>query len=459
MNIDNATIEFVQGRYGEFGSNEQRKLQLEEEQEIIIELKEKLKSGEITHEEYLIEYDEQVQGRFKSLNNMEDFKLDNDINIGDIFLVTREKQDPEYPDDRYLCYEIYDKATGKLMANTDRENNLNIYDQKLLDKYPELEAETKKMFLMARVNEETGKIEDTIVVKNKVDYEQENKIQLAKDIKEDKEHTVYNTVDKDNELNYGEPDADEKEAENEEQLLEKANKGKKSIINGKEMDDNNAGKGKVVVAKLIEDPSVRDNIPDATAKTWMVMYENGEMDMFNGRGEKLESIIQITQGDKVIDTVDQRGDDETKIETTFAVKGRENGLVFPVTKENNQTQLNIQDRENDPQIVIPVQMEGYTEVRDNMDYIYAQRIIDEILSKPEYDKLVKKEPEITNRILEMCYTQNDTSLNGIQRNIDYCNRKYEKENDNDHDIPEEHEILTPEEMAWKRINDNAPNNN
>lgn len=454
MNIDNATIEFIQGKYGEFGNNEQRRIQLEEEEEIRIELKEKLGKGEITHEEYLIQYDEQIKGKFKSLNQMDNFKIDNNIDIGSVYFVTREKQDPEYPDDSYLCYEIYDKNTGKLIGDTDKENNLNIYDQNLLDKYPELEQQTKKMFVMAKINEETGKAEDHVVVKNSVDYEQENKIQLAKDIKEDKEHTVYNKVDKDREITFGEPDENEKEAENEEQLLEKANKGKTSIINGKEkeIDDNNGGKGKVVVAKLIEDPSVRDNIPDATAKTWMVMYENGEMDMINGRGEKLESVTQINQSDKVIDNVDQRGEEDTKVETTFAIKGRENGIVFPVTKENNQTQLNIQDRENDPQIVIPVQMEGYTQTRDNMQYIYSQRIIDEILAKDEYSNLVKKEPEISNKILEMCYEQNDTSLSAIQNNINYCNKKYEKEkDDNDgHNIPEEHDILTPAEEAMKR---------
>lgn len=419
MEIDNAMIQFVKGKYGDFGSNDERKLKLEREEEIKAELKEKYENGELTHEEYLNEYDKLVQGKFVSLNQINEFKLDKDIEIGDIYFVTREKQDPEYPDDSYLCYEVYDRDTGRLIAITDRDYNLNILDKELIEKYPQLEDEVKKMFPMDRINKKNGEIEREVVVKDEVDYENENKIQLSKDIVSGKKDAIYNKMEKDKEVLNNEPKEEEKEAENEQQLIEKVNEAEK--------DDNNGGKGKVVVAKLIEDPAVRENIPDATARTWFVMYENGEFEMLNGRGEKLESIIQIGQG-KEIDSISSAGHEEKNLLTTFAIKGRENGIVFPVTKNNNELQLNIQDRAINPEIIIPVDMEGNGyDGKDNMEYVYAQRTINEILANDEYKNLLKKEPNVANEVLEICYEKNDTSISTIQDTIDELKRKYDPE--------------------------------
>ena len=213
--------------------------------------------------------------KITSIVRMDTFKIDKnvDIDLGEIYFVTREKQYEE-SNDSYMYYEIYTTENqDKPIAKTNEKFEIEILDedlnQKLKENNIDLEKDKKIIREMLR-EDDSGNLISTCAVMDKYEHSREDdqKRDFKSKVEKIKKGTVYN--DKSAEA----LEDEDKQVLNEDEIKEKSEE------EGKKIQD----------ISRIDDPMFYQLVPDATVNTYFVTYDDGTVGVINSHGDDITQL-------------------------------------------------------------------------------------------------------------------------------------------------------------------------
>ena len=313
--------------------------------------------------------------KITSVVRMDSFRFDNDVDIdlGEIYFVTREKQ-YEDSNDSYMYYEIYStKNMDKPIAQTNEKFEIEILDEELNDelKKNNLDLEENKKIIREMLREdEHGNLLQTCAVMDKFEYNRENdpKDSFSKKVDKVKKGTVYN--DKGNEM----LEDEDKQLLNEDEIKEKSEQ------DGKKIQD----------ISRIDDPMFYQLVPDATVNTYFVTYDDGSIGVINSHGKDITQLDEsgISKGSLSIrkmerDIIETDSEDSVNLDVVLYIDGstEAHGIVFPVVNVHDEYSLEIKDIYDEDQQSMPLSMQGSCNVKDNRLFLDMDERIVKILKE------------------------------------------------------------------------------
>ena len=322
---------------------------------------------------YNAKRDEQKEDdKITSIVRMDSFKIDNkvDIDFGEIYFVTREKQ-IEGSKDSFMYYEIYStKDSDKPIAKTNELFEIEILDEKLNNEFIkyklDLEKDKKVIREMVREDDE-GNLAAVCAVMDKFNHSKGEKGANEK-VKNVKDNAVYNKKS-DNSL-------DDEE---------------KTILTEEEIKDKNEAEGKKIIdMSRIEDPMFYQLVPDATINTYFVTYDDGTIGIVNSHGIDITGVneagikngsLSIRKMDRSVIQTDSK--DSTNLDYAIYIDGSSSthGIVFPVVNTKGQYTMEMKDIYDQDQQSMPLSMQGTGNTKDNRKYLGIDEYIVGILEQ------------------------------------------------------------------------------
>ena len=318
--------------------------------------------------------------KITSIVRMDTFKIDKnvDIDLGEIYFVTREKQYEE-SNDSYMYYEIYTTENqDKPIAKTNEKFEIEILDedlnQKLKENNIDLEKDKKIIREMLR-EDDSGNLISTCAVMDKYEHSREDdqKRDFKSKVEKIKKGTVYN--DKSAEA----LEDEDKQVLNEDEIKEKSEE------EGKKIQD----------ISRIDDPMFYQLVPDATVNTYFVTYDDGTVGVINSHGDDITQLDEsgISKGSLSIrkmerDIIQTDSKDAVNREDVLYIDGstQAHGIVFPIVNVQDEYLLEMKDIYDDDQQSMPVSMQGSGNEKDNRKFLDIDEKIVKILKDNGIDE-------------------------------------------------------------------------
>lgn len=359
--------------------------------------------------------------KITSMTRLDSFKIDKkvDIDMGEVYFVTREKKF-EDSDDSFMYYEIYSiKNPDKPIAKTNENFEIEILNDKINNEFlkNKLDLEKDKKVIREMVREDKdGNLVPTCAVMDKLDPDAKGS--KLKQMEKVKKNTVHNTKTKDSLEN------EEKEILSEDKIKEKA------VQEGK----------KIQLMSRIDDPMFYQLVPDATANTYFVTYEDGSLGVVNSRGIDIAGTDErgIRNGSLSLRKMDRNqiqtdSFDSTNLDLAIYIEGSSNthGIVFPVVNTRGNYSMEMKDIYDKDQQSMPLSMQGTGNTKDNRKYLGLDEQIVETLNENGIEEPNDKDIEVLARYFYDKGNNEPDEISVLKEYKKIINREDIEENENE----------------------------